>query len=68
MDSKFASICGATLDLLSVAEMDNYVAMDVGNGHTLAASFMDGKIHGVFEHHTGLLTPRRIEELVNTAF
>lgn len=64
MDSKFASILGATLDP-KVAEMDNYVAMDVGNGHTLAASFKEGKIHGVFEHHTGLLTPPRIEELVN---
>lgn len=49
----------------SVAEMDTYVAMDVGNGHTLAAAFMDGKIHGVFEHHTGLLTPQKIEKLVN---
>ncbi|WP_321423050.1 DUF1786 domain-containing protein [uncultured Methanobacterium sp.] len=63
MDSKFASICGATLDPL-VSQMDKYVAIDVGNGHTLAASFMDGKIHGVFEHHTGILTPKRIEELV----
>ncbi|BDZ67327.1 DUF1786 domain-containing protein [Methanobacterium ferruginis] len=63
MDSKFASICGATVDPV-VAEMDSYVAIDVGNGHTLAAAFMDGKIHGVFEHHTGLLTPRKIEKLV----
>ncbi|NYB52047.1 MAG: DUF1786 domain-containing protein [Methanobacteriaceae archaeon] len=63
MDSKFASICGAALDPV-VAGMDNHVVMDVGNGHTLAASFTDGKIHGVFEHHTSLLTPKRIEELV----
>jgi uncharacterized protein (DUF1786 family) len=64
MDSKFASIYGATFDPI-VTEMDNYVAIDVGNGHTLAASFTGGKIHGVFEHHTGLLTPQRIEKLVN---
>ncbi len=64
MDSKFASISGATLDP-TVAEMKNAVVMDVGNGHTLAASFKKGKINGVFEHHTGLLTPHRIEELVN---
>lgn len=63
MDSKFASLCGATIDPM-VAEMDRYVAIDVGNGHTLAAAFMDGKIHGVFEHHTGLLTPKKIEKLV----
>lgn len=64
MDSKFASISGATLDP-TVAQMKNYMVMDVGNGHTLAASFKKGKINGVFEHHTGLLTPQRIEELVN---
>lgn len=64
MDSKFASISGATFDPI-VAEMDNYVAVDVGNGHTMAASFMDGKIHGVFEHHTGLLNPLKIEKLIN---
>ncbi|HHY00960.1 MAG TPA: DUF1786 domain-containing protein [Methanothermobacter sp.] len=63
MDSKFASISGAVLDT-TVAEMNNYVVLDVGNGHTLAASFKEGKINGVFEHHTGLLTPRRIEELI----
>ena len=64
MDSKFASICGATLDPM-VKDMDRYIAMDVGNGHTLAVSFLDGKIHGIFEHHTGILTPKRIEELIN---
>ena len=64
MDSKFASICGAAVDPV-VAKMDNYIAVDVGNGHTLAASVADGKMYGVFEHHTGLLTPERIEVLVN---
>ena len=68
MDSKFAAICGATCDEY-VEGLDNFIALDVGNGHTLAASFSDGKICGVFEHHTHLLTPNRIkyylEELVN---
>jgi uncharacterized protein (DUF1786 family) len=63
MDSKFASICGARVDPV-VASLDNYIVMDVGNGHTLAASISNGKIYGVFEHHTGLLTPERIEVLI----
>ena len=39
--------------------------MDIGNGHTLAAAFNNGKIYGVFEHHTGNLNPENIEEYIN---
>lgn len=60
MDSKFASVCGATADL-RVQELNSYIVMDVGNGHTLAASIEDGKIKGIFEHHTSSLTPEKIE-------
>jgi uncharacterized protein (DUF1786 family) len=64
MDSKFASLTGTTCDPF-VDDLESFVALDVGNGHTLAASFREGKIHGVFEHHTRMLTPKRIEKLVN---
>lgn len=64
MDSKFASVCGATCDRY-VKNLDKFVAMDIGNGHTLAAAFNKGKIFGVFEHHTGSLTPEKIERYVN---
>lgn len=63
MDSKFAAVCGTICDEY-VESLDNFVALDVGNGHTLAASFSDGKICGVFEHHTHLLTPKRIKNYV----
>lgn len=63
MDSKFASVCGATCDGY-VKNLEKYIIMDVGNGHTLAASFNNGKIYGVFEHHTGKLTPLKIEDLI----
>ncbi len=63
MDSKFASICGATCDEY-VKDLDSFITLDVGNGHTLAASFKDGKIYGVFEHHTGMLTPDKITNFV----
>ncbi len=66
MDSKFAAICGITCDEY-VKNLDSYIAIDIGNGHTLAASVFEGKISGVFEHHTGMLTPNKlinyIEEL-----
>jgi uncharacterized protein (DUF1786 family) len=64
MDSKFAALCGCTCDPY-VESMDNYVALDIGNGHTLAASFKEGKICGVFEHHTRMLTSSMIESYVD---
>ena len=68
MDSKFASISGTTCDEF-VKSLENFVAVDMGNGHTLAVSFKGGKICGLFEHHTRMLTPKRfrnfLEELVN---
>ncbi|MDZ4172149.1 MAG: DUF1786 domain-containing protein [Methanobacteriaceae archaeon] len=60
MDSKFASVCGATKDS-QVENLDSYVVIDIGNGHTLAASIENGKIKGIFEHHTGSITPEKIE-------
>ena len=62
MDSKFASVCGATCDRY-VKQLEKFIVMDIGNGHTLAASFNKGKIYGVFEHHTGNLTGSKIEKL-----
>ena len=61
MDSKFASVCGATMDP-NVQKLKNYIIMDIGNGHTLAASIKDEKIVGVYEHHTNALTPESIEK------
>lgn len=63
MDSKFAAICGATCDE-SIKKLERFVAADVGNGHTLAAAFDNGKIFGVFEHHTRILTPDKIKIFV----
>jgi uncharacterized protein (DUF1786 family) len=59
MDSKFAAISGITYDDY-VKNLDSYIALDIGNGHTLAASVFEGKISGVFEHHTGMLTTNKL--------
>lgn len=64
MDSKFASVCGATCDPY-VKGLEKFIVMDIGNGHTLAAAFDKGKIYGVFEHHTGILNPEKIKKYVN---
>ncbi len=63
MDSMFAAICGSAYDEY-VKDLKKYVALDIGNGHTLAASIDDGKISGVFEHHTGMLNPSKITRFI----
>ncbi len=63
MDSKFASVSGATCDNY-VKNLHSYIVMDIGNGHTLAASIENNKILGVFEHHTRALDPEKIVHLL----
>lgn len=63
MDTKFASIAGMCFD--DVAEsLNSFVVIDIGNGHTTAASIEDGKIQGVFEHHTSSLTGESLERYI----
>jgi uncharacterized protein (DUF1786 family) len=53
MDTKIAGIFGGLY-----GEAPPAIAIDIGNGHTTAASIAaDGTIAGVFEHHTMQLTP-----------
>lgn len=63
MDTKFASICGMCYDEES-RKLNSYIVMDIGNGHTTVASIEDGKIQGVFEHHTRNLTGESLERYV----
>ena len=63
MDTKFASIAGMCYD--EVAEkLDSFIVIDIGNGHTTAASIENGKIQGVFEHHTSSLTGESLERYI----
>ena len=63
MDTKFASIAGMCYD--EVAEkLNSFIVIDIGNGHTTAASIEDGKIQGVFEHHTSSLTGESLERYI----
>lgn len=63
MDTKFASIAGMQYD--DVAEdLESYVVIDIGNGHTTAASIEDGKIQGIFEHHTSNLDGEALNKYI----
>jgi hypothetical protein len=60
MDTAPAAVLGATFDP-KVASVPRVLIANVGNFHTLAFRMSDGKIEGVFEHHTGLLDLPRLE-------
>ena len=55
-----ASIAGMCHDDIA-SQLKSFIAIDIGNGHTTAASIEEGKIQGIFEHHTSSLTPESLE-------
>ena len=63
MDTKFASIAGMCYDDVA-SRLDSFIVIDIGNGHTTAASIENGKIQGVFEHHTSSLTGESLERYI----
>jgi uncharacterized protein (DUF1786 family) len=56
MDTAFSAILGCLNEVQGPS-----LIVNVGNGHTLAALLMDGKIEGLYEHHTHALTPEKLE-------
>lgn len=63
MDTKFASIVGMQYDDVAM-ELDSYIVIDIGNGHTTAASIENGKIQGLFEHHTSNLDGESLKKYI----
>ncbi|WP_407376456.1 DUF1786 domain-containing protein [Methanobrevibacter sp.] len=63
MDTKFASIAGMCYDEIA-EKLNSFIVIDIGNGHTTAASIENGKIQGVFEHHTSSLTGESLERYI----
>ncbi len=61
MDTGPAAVLGALEDGRVRAASRALVA-NVGNFHTLAFHIAEGRIVGLFEHHTGELTQERLEE------
>jgi len=67
MDTSPDAILGCLTDPVS-EKADPVLAVNVGNGHTMAAIISNGNIVGIVEHHTRLLNPEKIEQfLVNFA-
>jgi len=63
MDTGTAAFSGALLDpVVASHQKDGVLLVNVGNQHTLAAMMKGERIWGIFEHHTGLLTPERLSD------
>jgi len=63
MDTAPAAVLGATFDS-QVAARERVMVVNIGNFHTLAFRLGPQGIEGVFEHHTGLLDPPKLENLL----
>jgi len=63
MDTAPAAVLGALEDPWINEHQDAFV-VNMGNFHTLAFHLRGGAIAGLFEHHTGLLSQARLEELL----
>lgn len=61
MDTGPAAVLGALEDLhVRAGAADGAVVANIGNFHTLAFHVVGPRIVGLFEHHTGELTPSRL--------
>jgi len=63
MDSKICSVCGINHYAESIG-IDEFVGLDIGNGHTLGVSIKKGLVYGLFEHHTRMLSDKKLDGIV----
>ena len=61
MDTCAAGVRGALLDPQARAHLDHgLTVVNVGNAHTFAALVRGDRLCGIYEHHTGLLSPEKL--------
>ena len=63
MDTGSAAALGALEDPL-VRGQRNSLLCNIGNFHTLAFHLIEGRIVGIFEHHTGEITRVQLEDML----
>jgi uncharacterized protein (DUF1786 family) len=61
MDTCAAGVRGALLDPQARGHLDRgLTVINVGNAHTFAALVRGDRLWGIYEHHTGLLSPEKL--------
>jgi uncharacterized protein (DUF1786 family) len=63
MDTGSAAVLGSLEDL-QVRQQSNTLLCNIGNFHTLAFHLVEGRIAGIFEHHTGEINCAQLEDML----
>jgi uncharacterized protein (DUF1786 family) len=63
MDTGSAAVLGALEDPLVRSQRDSLLC-NIGNFHTLAFHLVQGRIVGIFEHHTGEIDRSQLEQML----
>jgi uncharacterized protein (DUF1786 family) len=63
MDTSPAALLGCLEDT-RIKGLDPILAVNLGNGHTMASIVSKGRIIGVFEHHTSMLNLEKMEKML----
>ena len=63
MDTGSAAVLGALEDPV-VRRQRESILCNIGNFHTLAFHLVDGRINGIFEHHTGEIDSAKLEDML----
>lgn len=63
MDTGSAAVLGALEDARVRGQSDSLLC-NIGNFHTLAFHLVQGRIVGIFEHHTGEITQSQLEQML----
>ncbi len=63
MDTGSAAVLGALEDSLVRSQRESLLC-NIGNFHTLAFHLMQGRIIGIFEHHTGEIDRSKLEQML----
>lgn len=67
MQTGTAALCGSLCDPVVAEKIQKGLTIvNVGNQHTLAVLVQNERIFGVFEHHTSLLTPKKLKRFVHS--
>ncbi|MFQ5965564.1 MAG: DUF1786 domain-containing protein [Candidatus Scalinduaceae bacterium] len=67
MQTGTAAIWGSLCDPTVKKEIPNGLTIiNIGNQHTLAVLIKDERMWGIFEHHTSLLTPKKLKKFVHS--
>lgn len=65
MDTCAAAIWGILCDpQVQKKQEEGFIALNLGNQHTLGALVQGERVWGIFEHHTGMLTSEKIKSIL----